>query len=100
MKLRYLGGALLIPVALYGVVVAYVYFTQRSLIFYPSHDYAPPARASADPALREMPVTTADGIALKGWYAPATSKRLTLVFFHGNGGNLMGEAYLAVPYIR
>jgi fermentation-respiration switch protein FrsA (DUF1100 family) len=32
---------------------------------------------------------TADGLKLTGWYIPAQSSDLTLLFCHGNGGNIM-----------
>jgi fermentation-respiration switch protein FrsA (DUF1100 family) len=93
-------GALLILFVLYAVAVAYIYSIQRNLLYFPSHNYVTPREAEADPALHELPVTTADGLALKGWYAPATTKRLTLVFFHGNGDDLQSAAPIAAIYIR
>jgi uncharacterized protein len=92
--------ALLILLALYGGLVAYVYSIQRSLLYFPSHTYVAPREALADPALREFPVGTADGVALKGWYAPATTKPLTLVYFHGNGDDLESAAPVGAIYIR
>jgi hypothetical protein len=93
-------GALLILLLLYAGIVAYVYSIQRSLLYFPSHTYLTPHEAMADPALREFPVTTADGIALKGWYAPASAKPLTLVYFHGNGDDLETSAPIASAYVR
>ena len=92
--------ALLILLVIYGAIVAYVYSIQRNLLYFPSHTYVAPREALADPALREFPVTAADGIALKGWYAPATTKPLTLVYFHGNGDDLESAAPIAAFYIR
>jgi fermentation-respiration switch protein FrsA (DUF1100 family) len=57
------------------------------------------ADAHANKALQELPVRTADGINLKGWYAPATSKAFTFVFFHGNGDSLYGDVDVPEPYI-
>jgi hypothetical protein len=71
--------ALLILLVLYGAAVAYIDSIQRNLLYFPSHSYVTPREALADPALTEFPVRTADGIALKGWYAPATTNPLTLV---------------------
>ena len=92
--------ALLILATLYGIVLSLVYAYQRELLYFPSHVYLTPREAGANSALRELSVTTADGIALKGWYAPATTRRLTLIFFHGNGDNLDGVAPTANAYIR
>jgi uncharacterized protein len=93
-------GALLILLLLYAGIVAYVYSIQRSLLYFPSHTYLTPREALANPARTGFPVTTADGIALKGWYAPTTAKPLTLVYFHGNGDDLERSAPVAKVYIR
>jgi fermentation-respiration switch protein FrsA (DUF1100 family) len=97
---RFPVAALLVTLVGYGAVLAYVYANQRSLLYFPSHTYVSLAEAEADPSLREFPVHTEDGLDLKGWYAPAASKRLTLVFFHGNGDNLRSVAPVAAIYIR
>lgn len=88
-----------IPLAMYVLLVVGMFAFQRSLLYFPSHEYVTLADAHANEALRELPVRTADGIDLKGWYAPATSKPYTFVFFHGNGDNLYGDAEVPDPYI-
>lgn len=93
-------GALLILLLLYAGLVAHVYSIQRSLLYFPSHTYLTPHAAMADPALGELPVRAADGTALIGWYARATAKPLTLVYFHGNGDDLATSAPIASSYIR
>ncbi len=44
----------------------------------------------ADAGLRyeDVTLTTADGLRLHAWYVPAENARATLLFCHGNGGNL------------
>ncbi len=85
--------------ALYLLLTAAVFFTQRSLLYYPSHSYVSLAAANANKALQEISVRTADGIDLKAWYAPATSKPCTIIFFHGNADSLHTAAQIADPYI-
>lgn len=80
-------------------LLGFFYATQRRLLYLPSHTYVPLDAANANPALRELAARTSDGVALKGWYAPATSKPCTIVFFHGNGDSLATAAPLADPYI-
>jgi fermentation-respiration switch protein FrsA (DUF1100 family) len=94
------GGAFLILLLAYAGIVAFVYSIQRNLLYFPSRTYLTPRQATANPALKELPVTTADGVALKGWYAPATTKPLTLVYFHGNGDDLESAAPVAGIYIH
>ncbi len=85
---------------LYVVALAGVYTFQRDLLYFPGQGYASPEVSHAPQALKELAIRTEDGLDLKGWYAPATSKPLTLVFFHGNGDSLRTAAFIAEPYIK
>jgi uncharacterized protein len=90
---------LAIAVVLYLGLVAFFFFDQRNLMYFPTRTYTPLADAGANRAFEEITVRTEDGIDLKAWYAPATSKPCTIVFFHGNGDNLRTAAPIADPYI-
>lgn len=83
----------------YLLLLVAFYLSQRSLLYFPARVYISPVQAHANEAFREITVTTADGLALKAWYAPAVSKTFTIVFFHGNGDSLYGAAQIADPYI-
>jgi hypothetical protein len=72
---------------------------QRELLYYPSHTYVSPHDAYANRSFREIPVRTEDGLDLIAWYAPATSKPFTFIFFHGNGDHLSTASEVAEPYI-
>jgi len=72
---------------------------QRSLLYFPSHTYVPLSEAHANRAFQEISVRTEDGVDLKAWYAPATSKPFTIVFFHGNGDSLYTASPIAGPHI-
>jgi hypothetical protein len=69
------------------------------LLYYPSRSYLPLSEAQANSAFREFSVRTSDGIDLKAWYAPVTTKPFTIVFFHGNADSLYAAAQIANPYI-
>lgn len=97
--MRVLALAIDSAVALYLVVLAIFFVIQRRLLYYPSRQYIAPGDAHANPAFREISVRTADGIDLKAWYAPATSKQFTIVFFHGNADSLDTASQVADPYI-
>ena len=86
-------------VALYLLLLAIFFFAQRSFLYFPSHSNVPLSEAGADPAFQEFAVRTSDGIDLRGWYAPATTKPFTIVFFHGNADSLHTAASIANPYI-
>jgi len=81
------------------LLVTLFYFTQRNLLYFPTHVYLSPAETHANEAFQEIGVKTSDGLNLKAWYAAATSKAFTIVFFHGNGDSLYGAAQVAEPYI-
>ena len=55
--------------------------------------FKPTARLAVTPAAAKLPfedvaLTTTDGVRLHGWYVPAPDARATLLFFHGNAGNI------------
>jgi len=80
----------------YALLLVAFYFTQRSLLYFPPYVHLTPP---PNKGFLEVPVTTADGLKLKAWYAPATSRNFTIVFFHGNGDSLSGAAQVAEPYV-
>ena len=85
--------------AVYLVLMAVLFATQRKLLYYPTHSYVPLHEFDANRAFQEITVRTRDGINLRAWYAPATSKPFTIVFFHGNADSLHSAAQIADPYI-
>jgi fermentation-respiration switch protein FrsA (DUF1100 family) len=96
---RVLKILIAVVVGCYLSLLAILFVIQRRLLYYPSHLYVPLSDARANPAFREISVRTDDGIALKAWYAPATSKPYTIVFFHGNADCLYTASQVADPYI-
>jgi uncharacterized protein len=88
-----------VVVLFFLALLAIVFVFQRRLLYYPSHSYVPLTAAHANRAFQELPVATDDGIDLKGWYAPPTSKPLTIVFFHGNADSLYTASQIADSYI-
>jgi len=99
-------GALVRIRKLIGILVGFYilcligfFVCQRSLLYFPSHSYVTLHEADANRSFEELPARTADGLDLKAWYAPATSKPFTFVFFHGNGDCLASASEAADPYI-
>jgi hypothetical protein len=87
-------------VAIYIVALLGFFLFQRQFLYFPSDTYVSPKTCYAPSALKEMDIKTEDGLALKSWYAPATTKPFSLVFFHGNGDSLCTAAAIAEPYIN
>ncbi len=81
---------LLLGVCLYAGLSALIYFRQSSMIYYPN---MPGRDLSATPqhiglAFEDIEFTTEDKIRLHGWFVPSEDARGTLLFFHGNAGNI------------
>jgi len=74
----------------YVALSAFVYFKQASLIYYP--DLAGRTIVSTPEniglAFEDVQLTTHDKIKLHGWFIPHEEARGTVLFFHGNAGNI------------
>jgi uncharacterized protein len=44
-------------------------------------------------AFEDVYVTTSDGVRINGWYVPAAGSTVTLLWFHGNAGNLSDRVH-------
>jgi uncharacterized protein len=97
---KMLRNSLLLGPLIYVVALLTLYVFQRDLLYFPSPTYISLQAAHAPAAMKELSARTEDGLDLKAWYAPATSKPLTIVFFHGNGDSLRTAAFIAPPYWR
>jgi fermentation-respiration switch protein FrsA (DUF1100 family) len=85
-----LGWIAAISFVLYVALAATVYFTQRSLMYFPDTAHVTPAAAGL-PEAEEVPLTAADGTHIHAWHVPPRDDKPVIVFFHGNGGSLAGE---------
>lgn len=71
----------------YALLVGLLYAFQRHLMYFP--DSATPSRQMAGvPDMKEVMIITDDGVELNAWYKAADKKKHTLIYFHGNGGNI------------
>lgn len=73
-----------IGVLLYISLCIFVFFIQKSLIFFPIKENV---SFPWQPNLKEISIKTEDGILLNAWYLDNKSDK-TVIFFHGNGGNI------------
>lgn len=89
---------LLFAAAAYGAVVAVATVFQRSLQYFPFGDPGTPAEAGV-PEMREVMLSTADGLSLLSWYAPGRDGRATILYLHGNGFNLSARGPLVRPFL-
>jgi len=75
---------------IYGGVLALLYAKQDALLF-PADSSALDVTAAGVPGLESVAVPTPDGLVLTAWFRKAAPGKPTLVYFHGNGGNLMNR---------
>ena len=68
------------------VATALLYTQQRRLLFPAPSDYP----RAALPGFRLVHTRTDDGLRLAAFYRPAAPGRKTILFFHGNGDNMIG----------
>ena len=77
-------------VSAYAVLIAYVFLFQARLIYFPNIPgralTATPAEVGLD--FEEVRITTADRTELHGWYVAAGAGAPTVLFCHGNAGNI------------
>ncbi len=76
--------------AAYVAVVAGLFMGQRQMVFVPDTRRVMPAESGVGD-MDIVHVETSDGLVLEGWYKPADASHPTLIFFHGNAGNLYGR---------
>jgi len=88
--MRRMLGELLIPLGIaYGVVLVLVFVFQSHLVFFPGTG----REAVVNPQsygmrFESVEIRTADGETLAAWWVPAEGAGGTVLFFHGNAGNI------------
>lgn len=88
---RSLGVLIAIAVAAYLAAVGYLFVAQRSYVFVPGGTLTLPARQNLA-GVEVVTLTMADGTELTGWYAEPATGEPTLLYFHGNAGNIADRA--------
>lgn len=75
--------------AIYAGLALFLYLFQSRMVYYPEigrEMVATPRQAGLD--YEDVKLLTADGIALHGWFVPSSQSRGTVLFLHGNAGNI------------
>jgi fermentation-respiration switch protein FrsA (DUF1100 family) len=85
--------------AVYALLIALLFFTQRSLLYHPDQTIPDPA-AYGVPEMTAVRVPTDDGFELLAWWrAPRDAGRPVLAVFHGNAGHIGGRAHKVRDYL-
>ncbi len=81
--LKFIGALALCYIA----IAAWVYSSQRKMLFQPRRDLvATPTELGL--AYQDVWMTNSLGTRIHGWWLPCENARYTLLFSHGNGGNI------------
>jgi len=74
-------------ISIYLLLVILIYLFQSKLIFFPDKNIVlNPGQCGLN--YKEVKFRTSDNLNLHGWYIPANSAKYTLLFCHGNAGNI------------
>jgi len=86
---RMLGEVLISVAIAYGAVLALVFLFQSRLVYYPEigREVAVTPKSYGLP-FDPVEIRTGDGETLQAWWVPAVDARGTVLFFHGNAGNI------------
>lgn len=87
--LKFLKRLLILCIAFYVGLLIMLFLMQRSLLYHPHGDYAPPATAGMENT-QELRLPAPDGGKSLAWFSPPPedSSGHVVVFFHGNGDRL------------
>ena len=87
--------SILALVSFYLLLLIFMFFFQRNLLYHPSVDnYLKDQVASEPTEIEKVNITTKDKINLIGWfYNKNLDKSKTILFFHGNAGSLENRTY-------
>jgi len=90
--MKYLYLAISSSILAYIVIVLFVYFYQRNLLYHPSENNYLNDKISFN--YKEIFIKTDENIKLKSWFIKKDLKKFkTILFFHGNAGNLFNRVY-------
>ena len=88
---RWFWRATLLVAAIYLCALGVVWHQQRALMYFPRSEQTAPAMAGFAGA-QSLVLTTSDNQNLVAWFRPPPQNQPTILYFHGNGGNLASEA--------
>lgn len=90
MRMSGILWTVLLLLAIYLGLAALVYLVQDRLVYFPQSSITATPEDYGMP-YEDVHFEAGDGVALHGWYVPAGEGARTLLFFHGNGGNISGR---------
>ncbi len=93
-------ASLAIAAGAFALLIAFLWATQRSLLYFPGRAAPPPASAAL-PGAEDLALTTADGLRLGAWFVPARGDgQIGVLVLNGNAGDRRHRAPLAAALAR
>ena len=90
--IKYLYLALSSIILAYLVIILFVYFYQRNLLYHPKENNY--LNDKINFSYKEIFIQTDENIKLKSWFIEKDLKKFkTILLFHGNAGNLFNRVY-------
>lgn len=83
--------------AVYVGLSAWLYLRQGRYVYYPSKAVSQ-TPGTAALTFEDVQVATADGVRIHGWYVPGADAGRTILFCHGNAGNIWSRIDLVWMY--
>ncbi len=83
----------------YALFTGVLFLAQRRMMYFPDSS-APSPELAGVPEMGPVSLKTADGLELLAWYRPAARAGApTLVFLHGNAGNIGHRGWIVRPFL-
>ena len=86
-RMKRMLTALVTVLFAFGVIVLLIYSLQDRLVYFPMRELETTPRALGID-YEDVRLKTEDGVQLHGWFVATPAARATVLFFHGNGGNI------------
>jgi len=84
---------------IYLILIAFFFYFQRLLIYFPSQDLPNPNQIQLS-EMKVIQLQTPDGLTLHSWYHKPRNNRKTIIYFHGNGGNIADRSIRIKPLVN
>jgi fermentation-respiration switch protein FrsA (DUF1100 family) len=84
---RKLATIAAIILAGYSAIIGVMYFLQEGMVYHPDRQVSSTPSA-AGLVFEDVSFTTRDGATIAAWYIPASNATGTILFCHGNAGNI------------
>ncbi|MEM8795537.1 MAG: alpha/beta hydrolase [Pseudomonadota bacterium] len=91
MTFKIVRSLAIVCVVVYLTTTLGLYVLQRQMMYFPTHANPSPSSVGLSDVSVER-LTTSDGERLVLWHAPAADNQPTILFFHGNGGEMAHRA--------